>query len=51
MNKKKLSKQAEISTYTINRLNIVDDFITDIIFQMCKILKRTMDDIIKFTED
>ena len=45
MKKKDLSELANISNYTIGKLNRGDNVTTDVLVKICKALNCTMDDI------
>ncbi len=51
MKKKELVKKAEISTYTINKLNRGDNVTTDVLVKICKALDCTFDDILEVVDD
>ena len=51
MKKKDLAKLAEVSTYTINKLNKNENVIVEILGKICKALDCTLDEIMEFEED
>ena len=50
MKKKDLAAQADISTYTINKLNRGDNVTTDVLVKICKSLNCTVDDIMEIID-
>lgn len=50
MKKKDLSEIANISNYTIGKLNRGDNVTTDVLVKICKALNCTMDDIMEITD-
>ena len=51
MKKKDLSKLAEVSTYTINKLNKNENVTVEVLDKIYKALDCTLDDIMEFNED
>ncbi len=51
MKKKELAHIAEVSTYTINKLNKNDNVTVEVLGKICKALDCTLDDIMEFEED
>ncbi|PWM79774.1 MAG: XRE family transcriptional regulator [Phascolarctobacterium sp.] len=51
MKKKELAIAANISTYTINRLNRGENVNTDTLVSICKVLDCTFDDIMELVPD
>lgn len=51
MKKKDLAKLAEVSTYTINKLNKNENVTVEVLGKICKALNCTLDDIMEFKED
>lgn len=50
MKKKDLSELANISNYTIGKLNRGDNVTTDVLVKICKALNCTMDDIMEILD-
>ena len=51
MKKKDLAKLAEVSTYTINKLNKNENVTVEVLGKICKALNCALDDIMEFEED
>ena len=51
MKKKDLQDLAEISNYTISKLNRGDNVTTDVLGKICRALHCTLDDIMEFVDD
>ena len=51
MKKKDLVERAEISSYTINKLNRGDNVTTDVLVKICKALDCTFDDIMEVVDE
>lgn len=51
MKKKDLAKIAELSTYTIQKLNRNENVNTDTLIKICKALNCTFDDIMDIVQD
>ena len=51
MKKKDLAVAANISTYTVNKLNHVENVNTDTLVSICKVLDCTFDDIMELIPD
>ena len=51
MKKKDLESMAQVSHYTINKLNRGDNITIDILEKICKALDCTADDIMEFIPD
>ena len=51
MKKKELAQIAEVSTYTINKLNQNDNVTVEVLCEICKALDCTLDDIMEVEED
>lgn len=51
MKKKDLIKVADISSYTINKLNRGDNVTTDVLVKICKALDCTFDDIMEVVDE
>ena len=51
MKKKDLATAANISTYTVNKLNRGDNVNTDTLVSICKVLGCTFDDIMELIPD
>ena len=51
MKKKDLAKLAEVSTYTINKLNKNENVTVEVLGKICKALDCALDDIMEFEED
>lgn len=51
MRKKDLAKIAELSTYTIQKLNRNENVNTDTLIKICKALNCTFDDIMDIVQD
>lgn len=51
MKKKKLSEKANISSYTINKLNRGENVNTDTLEKICRALDCTFDDIMEIISD
>jgi putative transcriptional regulator len=50
MKKKDLSELANISNYTVGKLNRGDNVTTDVLVKICKALNCTMDDIMEILD-
>lgn len=51
MKKKDLVERADISSYTINKLNRGDNVTTDVLVKICKALDCTFDDIMEVVDE
>jgi len=51
MKKKDLQDLAEISNYTISKLNRGDNVTTDVLGKICRVLHCTLDDVMEFVDD
>ncbi len=51
MKKKDLAEKANISSYTINKLNRGDNVNTDTLAKICAVLDCTFDDIMELIDD
>ncbi len=51
MKKKELAELANISTYTINKMNRGDNVTTDTLVKICSVLNCTFDDIMEMVPD
>lgn len=51
MKKKDLAELANISTYTINKMNRGDNVTTDTLVKICSVLNCTFDDIMEIIPD
>ena len=51
MKKKELAELADVSTYTINKLNKNENVTVEVLGKICKVLHCTLDDIMEFEED
>lgn len=51
MKKKDLAKLAEVSTYTINKLNKNENVTVEVLGKICKALNCALDDIMEFEEE
>lgn len=51
MKKKELAQIAEVSTYTINKLNKNENVTVEVLGKICRALNCTLDDIMEFEED
>ena len=51
MKKKDLVECADISSYTINKLNRGDNVTTDVLVKICKALDCTFDDIMEVVDE
>lgn len=51
MKKKELAELADVSTYTINKLNKNENVTVEVLGKICKVLECSLDDIMEFEED
>lgn len=51
MKKKDLAEQANLSNYTINKMNHGDNVTTDTLVKICAVLNCTFDDIMEIVPD
>ena len=51
MKKKDLEEKAQVSHYTINKLNHGENITTDVLEKICNALSCTADDIMEFVPD
>lgn len=51
MKKKDLEEKAQVSHYTINKLNRGENITTDVLEKICNALSCTADDIMEFVPD
>ena len=51
MKKKELAELADVSTYTINKLNKNENVTVEVLEKICEVLDCSLDDIMEFEED